>query len=222
MAAVLSAAQLATAKELVGYLSPPLPLNTAVAVCGNVAQECQFVPTETGDGGVSRYWMQWQGARLTNYLAWCTENKLAPTSSQAIEFFTYELPMANGAPLIVSWLMDTSNGGQPSRSLKTLVADICKFYERAGIPDLDNRISYAEQVLASLPTPVSPTPPPPPSPPAPVFPPVPVPFPVTNPAFSTLAAMLTQIVSSGIFGPEATLLAQIILAFIAAESATSK
>ena len=150
MAAILTSAQLAIAKQIVGYLSPPLPENSAIAVCGNVAQECAFDPTEVGDGGASKYWMQWTGARLTAYLAWCTENKLAPTAVQAIQFFNYELPTPNGAPLIVSWLMDTSNKGQPSRSLATLTADICQYYERAGQPDLDNRIAYAAQVAAFL------------------------------------------------------------------------
>ncbi len=31
----LTTAQLETAKQLVGFLSPPLPLNSAFAVCGN-------------------------------------------------------------------------------------------------------------------------------------------------------------------------------------------
>ncbi len=169
----LSTAQLETAKQLVGYLSPPLPLNSAIAVCGNVGQECAFNPSLAGDGGASKYWMQWTGSRLTAYQSWCTNNGVSPTDPKAIQFFNYELPMPDGAPLIVPWLMDTSNGGQPSRSLATLTADICQFYERAGTPALDNRISYATQVatfLSANPIPGTPTPTPttPTTPPAPV------------------------------------------------------
>ena len=185
MTAQLNATQLATAKSLCGFLSPPLPLNTAIAVCGNVAQECAFDPTLAGDGGASKYWMQWQGSRLTNYLAWCNENKVAPTDPAAIKFFTYELPTPDGAPLIVPWLMDTSNGGQPSRSLATLTADICQFYERAGTPDLDNRIAYANQVSAYL----NVNPPPPPPPP----PPTPTPVPVNSAAFAQFVASLGKL-----------------------------
>lgn len=183
----LTAAQLAIAKQLVGYLSPPLPLNSAIAVGGNVGQECQFNPTEAGDGGVSKYWMQWQGTRLTNYLAWCTANKLTPVSPQAIQFFSYELPTPDGSPLIVPWLMDTSNSGQPTRPLKTLVADICQFYERAGTPDLDNRIGFANEIstfLVSNPLPSNPSTPP-------VTPPV-IP-PVTPPVIPPVALPNAQI-----------------------------
>jgi hypothetical protein len=150
MAMTLTPAQLATGKQLVENISPPLPLNSAIAAAGNVGQECAFDPGLTGDGGASKYWMQWTGSRLTAYLAWCTENKLAPTDPAAIKFFIYELPTPNGAPLIVPWLMDTSAGGQPARSIATLTADICKFYERAGAPALDNRISYAMQIASYL------------------------------------------------------------------------
>ena len=186
MTASLTAAQLATAKQLVGFLSPPLPLNSAIAVCGNVAQECAFNPGLTGDGGVSRYWMQWQGTRLTAYEAWCTTNKLAPTDPKAIQFFTYEVPLPDGAPLIVPWLMDTSAGGQPKRSIATLTADICQFYERAGAPALDNRIGYASQVAAYLN-----------ANPEPVVPPVaaPTPAPVPAQSLAVIQAQITDAVS---------------------------
>lgn len=196
MASILTAAQLTTAKTLCGFLSPPFPLNTAIAVCGNVAQECGFDPTLAGDGGASKYWMQWQGTRLTNYLSWCSDNKLDPTAPQAIQFFSYELPMPDGAPLIVPWLMDTSNNGQPTRSLATLTADICKFYERAGTPDTDNRIAYANQVAEYLnavqPVPVPPPPTPTPKP-VPVPIPMPVPIPVNSDHFAQFVSALGKL-----------------------------
>ena len=191
MAATLTAAQLATAKQLIGFLSPPLPMNSAIAVCGNVGQECAFNPTLLGDGGVSRYWMQWQGTRLTAYETWCTNNKVGVTDPKAIQFFNYELPTADGAPLIVPWLMDTSAGGEPSRSLATLTADICQYYERAGVPDLDSRINYANQVAVFLnanPNPVVPAVPTPTSTPVPVAAPVPA----ATPSLAVIQAQVTD------------------------------
>ena len=158
MASTLTSAQLATAKQLAGYLTAPpaalklvgLPLNSADGFLGNVAQECSFDPTLSGDAGASKFWCQWQGVRLTNYEAWCAANNLAPTSTEAICYVLVELPTSNGAPTIVPWLYDTSNGGQPSRSIATLTADICQYFERAGTPDLDNRIAYANQIAAYM------------------------------------------------------------------------
>lgn len=191
MASILTAAQLATAAQLVGFLAP-LPRNSGIAVAGNAAQECGLNPTEAGDGGASKYWLQWQGVRLTNYQAWCTANNLAPIAPQAIQFFTYELPTENGAPLIVPWLMDTSNNGQPTRSIATLTADVCQFYERAGAPDLDNRIAYAQQIEAFLGPLPSPTPIP-----TPIPTPVPTPTPVTPPSTLTpmQSAFLNQVLT---------------------------
>lgn len=187
-AALLTTAQLAVAKQIVGVLSPPLPTNSAAAFAGNMAQECSLIPTEAGDGGASKYWCQWTGTRLTNYLAWCTNNKVAPTSVDAAKFVIYELPLPDGAPLIVPWLMDASNNGEPTRPLATLTADVCKFYERAGTPDLDNRIAYAEQIAAIpdlAPTPVAVAPAP-----APATAPAPTPAPGSaQTVASTLAAI---------------------------------
>ncbi len=158
MASTLTSAQLATAKQLAGYLTAPpaalklvgLPLNSADGFLGNVAQECSFDPTLSGDAGASKFWCQWQGVRLTNYEAWCAANNLAPTSTEAICYVLVELPTSNGAPTIVPWLYDTSNGGQPSRSIATLTEDICTYFERAGTPDLPDRIAYANQIAAYM------------------------------------------------------------------------
>lgn len=169
MASILTAAQLAVAKQLVGVLTPHFPSNTCIAVCGNVAQECSFNPTLAGDGGASKYWMQWQGSRLTAYEAWCNAQGFPPTDPRGIGFFAVEVVTADGygsQPQLPTWLSDTSNNGQPSRSLATLTLDICYYYERAGTPMPDDRIAYANQVAAYLNVvpPPNPAPSPTPSP----------------------------------------------------------
>lgn len=174
MAALLTPTQLATAKAICGILmagSGPLklagmPLNSAIGACGNVGQESLFNSTALNKSEGSYGLWQWLGTRLDNLKAWCGANGLDYTTVQGqCLFFLYELPTSDGASKIVPWLYDTSNAGQPVRSLMTLTADIMQYYERPGDPQLDNRIAYANQVAAYLN--VIPPPSPPPTPPAP-------------------------------------------------------
>ncbi len=174
MATTLSQSELATAAQVVSYLSPPLPLNSAIAFAGNMAQESSFNPLASGDGGVSNGLGQWGGARFTGtgppmgLKPWCAANGFSPTSVIGqCKFVIYELPTSNGAPTIVPWLYDTSNNGQPTRSLATLTADIVTYYERAGKPELDNRIAYATQIAQYLAN----------AAPAPAPTPIPMPYP---------------------------------------------
>ena len=173
-AATLTTAQLKVAQDMCGYLTTPaanlhltpIPVNSAIAACGNAAQESGFDPTVLGDGGVSYGLFQWQGSRLVNLRNWCQVNGLDSASvlGQCM-FFLYELPTGDGMGADAAWITDTSNNGQPTRSLETLTADICQYYERPSVPDLDNRINYAHQVQAYL----NLGPPPGPTPTLPVF-----------------------------------------------------
>ena len=171
----LTPTQLVTAKEIVGYLSVGIPVNTAIAFCGNIAQESSFDPTIKGDGGVSYGLCQWQGNRLSNLEAWCTANGFDHASVEAqCKFILHELPTSDGvSDRVYGWLTDTSLNGQPIRPLKTLTADICDFYERPNqkYANLNARIDYANQVAAVVTsTPVPPAPPVPPPTPVPPIP----------------------------------------------------
>jgi hypothetical protein len=213
MAATLTIGQLNIAKQMCGYLiAPPaslkliaVPLTSAEAACGNAGQESSFSPTILGDGGVSYGLWQWQGSRLTGPLGlrvWCTANNLDPTSIQGqCYFFLHELPTADGMGDKAAWITDTSNNGQPSRSLETLTADICTYYERPSAPDLDNRIAYAQQVarfMGSAPTPapapVQPAPAPVQSQPAPAPAPVWTAQPIPVPGASAVNPVLTALI----------------------------
>ncbi len=201
----LTSAELATAKQIVGCLMAPpaalkltaLPLNSAEAAAGNAGQESSENPLAAGDGGVSQGLWQWQGSRLTTRNSWCAANGLDPTSvAGPCYFFLYELPTADGMGAKAAWLYDASNGGQPSRSLETLTADICQFYERPSQPDLGNRIAYAQQIAAAMGTPAT-TPTVPATPvaaPAPSAPAAASPPPLNVPAMTTIdASVLSEV-----------------------------
>ncbi len=191
MAATLTSVQLATAKQVVGFLVAPgdgaFPLNSAIGFCGNIGQESGFNPTAVGDGGASKYLCQWQKDRRTGpdgIETWCKAQGLDVTTVDAqCKFIRWEFPKQVSAT-VASWIYDTSGpGGQPTRSIATLTADIQDYYERPGDPQLDNRIAYANQVAAALG--VSP----PPSPP----PPVPLPLPAPSVSIADIIALITAL-----------------------------
>lgn len=187
-AATLTPAQLATARQCCIWLTTSgLPLNSAIAICGNIAQESKFNPTILGDGGVSFGLIQWQGTRLTNMRTWCAQNGLDPNSLEGqCKFAVVEGPTGDGMGSKWAWLTDTSNGGQPSRSIDTLTADFSQYDERPSAPDLDYRINYAHQVqayIAANPISVQPTPIP-----------IPIPTPIPPPTPTPTSPLITQIV----------------------------
>jgi Phage tail lysozyme len=143
-----------------GISIPGLPLISSCGVGGNgtVESDCRSVNlnvVEESNGA-----LQWLGDRLIAMKAFCVANfgswqALGPQSA----FFGYECMTQYPA----LWA-DLMAGTKP---LKTLTANICTFYERPGIPRLDERIADAEAIFATM----LPSPPPPPPPPPPPLPP---------------------------------------------------
>jgi hypothetical protein len=180
----LTSAELAVGTEMVGYLSPPYPRNSAIAIAGNAMQESSGDPTSLNAAEGSYGLLNWLGGRLTGtgtplgLRPWCAANNLDPASVEGqCKFIVYETPHEISAT-VMGWLTDTSNNGEPARSIATLTADFMQYDERPSNGQVANRISYAEQIathLGALPPVIPPvTPPvtPPPIIPPPVIPPV--------------------------------------------------
>jgi Phage tail lysozyme len=199
--ATLSARQLLFMQYLVAgfptLASGPLPglqVEAAAAAAGNSTQEsdCQSVdPSSEGSDGS----MQWLGVRLTNMKAWCTANfggwqSLEPQAA----FFIYEC--STQYPTVWGYITT----GVATRSIATLTADVCDYYEipSAAYADLNNRIAYANDCYNLIQTaspPAAPSPTPAPAP-APVTTPTPAPTPTpTGPANAVIVAQIQDAIA---------------------------
>ncbi len=143
------------ARTVVSALSAPpdpLPLISACAVAGNAWQENRIEPVTEGpkDHG-SDGMLQWRLDRLDALMKWPNWDTLQ------VQCAFFKAECKQNYPNL--WAVLTNPQG---RSLATLTADICDFYERPSAAGrvLDTRIEYATRVYNAV-TQASPSPVPP-------------------------------------------------------------
>jgi len=134
----------------------------AGGVLGNIGWECGGFQHLSQIGGTARGWVQWDGARKKQFLAWCEKNGLVWTSDEAnYRYLVLELRGSEHAALVA--LLKT----------RTLVEASDTFeekFERAGKPALSGRRRFARQAMDAYaasdkkPLTFGPAPPPQPAP----------------------------------------------------------
>lgn len=174
---------------------PPLSVDDAAAPLGNLGEESGgFVLLQEQDpigGGAGGFgWAQWTGPRRTQYLAYCSRNKLDPKSDRA-----------NYGFLFTELKGDYARALAKVRAAFGLDAKVAAFMNTFEMPNakyahLDARIAYAKRAIAAYqaaPKPIAPLftvpavadPAPDPAPtttsPPPTMTPAPAPAPVTPP-----------------------------------------
>lgn len=179
----------------------------AAAILGNLGHETggfkymqEINPTIRGSrGGFG--WAQWTGPRRRAFEAYCSRNKLDPTSDKA-----------NYGWLFVE-LTSTEKKAIPAlkaaKGLRNKVIVFERSFERAGHKAYESRYQFAVQALGAYRSKVAPTPVPAPVKPTPTPAPVPAPVPSPQPAPAPqeglLAAFLAALTGAGIWLVENTL-----------------
>ena len=108
----------------------------AAGVVGNLQQESSLNPSSVQAGGPGRGIAQWsQGGRWDTLVAWAQGKGLAPTSLNAqLQFLIHEAQTSY--PGLIAQLNQASSPAEAAQVFETT-------YERAGSPDMPNRIAYA-------------------------------------------------------------------------------
>lgn len=152
--ATLADRQVAFMKYLIGGFPtlasgalPGLRVESAAAVTGNASGESNVQSVDPNVSEGSDGSMQWLGTRLTDMKAWCTANfggwqSLKPQAA----YFIYEC--MTKYPSV--WTYITT--GAATRSIPTLTADVCDYYEipAKATENLDNRIAQANASYALI------------------------------------------------------------------------
>ena len=113
----------------------------AAGIVGNVGRESggftllREIGAAPGHGGYG--WCQWTGARATLFLNWCRANKLDWRSDTGnYGYLKHEL--SADYAYVVAHVRET-------RTVADAAVAFEKFYERAGVPALADRIAWAQE-----------------------------------------------------------------------------
>ena len=140
----------AKAPEVVGWIMRDfaLPDFAAAGVVGNTGREClgftvlREIGQPPGYGGYG--WQQWTGPRRKLFLNWCANKGLDWRSDAGnYGYLKHELlgeDPANSYAFVVTHLRECKDVAEAAVAFE-------KFYERAGVPALTDRIKWAQIAL---------------------------------------------------------------------------
>lgn len=125
-----------------GYGTSPY---VVAALAGNAWRESHINPTLTQIGGNAYGIFQWDGSRKTDMLNWLSEHGYAQSSPEGqMRYLVVEdnwLGTSGGISSLTDFLKSDS------KDVALLTEAFCTCWERPGVPELDERIDFANEAL---------------------------------------------------------------------------
>ncbi len=113
----------------------------AAGILGNIGHECAGFTKLHQIGGSAIGWVQWDGSRKSAYSAWCARQKLDWQSDEAnYGYLVLELKSSEAESLAAL---------KKTNSLEQATIVFEQKFERAGVPALASRVSFADRAMAA-------------------------------------------------------------------------